>query len=103
MESSLLTLMASLAEHGLWACRLSCPVVCEILVPGLEIELMLPALAGVFLTTGPPGKSQDSVFRMLCLNVKYTLVFRYIDSKMFCLRFSEFLSDFNMPIGSRAN
>ena len=57
------------------AYRLSCSVVCEILVPGPEIELMLPALAGVSLTTGPLGKSQDGVFRMLCSNMKYTLVF----------------------------
>ena len=38
--------------HGL-----SCPMACGILVPRLGIEPMSPALAGKFLTTGPPGKS----------------------------------------------
>ena len=37
--------------------RLSCPVACGILIPGPGIEPMSPALAGRFLTTGPPGKS----------------------------------------------
>ena len=38
--------------------ELSCPVACGILFPGPEIEPMFPALAGRFLTTGPPGKSK---------------------------------------------
>ena len=37
--------------------RLSCPKACGILVPRPGIEPMSPALAGEFLTTGPPGKS----------------------------------------------
>ena len=37
--------------HGL-----SYPAACGILVPGLEIEPVSPALAGGFVTTGPPGK-----------------------------------------------
>ena len=37
--------------------RLSCPSVCEILVPQLGIEPMSPAFQGGFLTTEPPGKS----------------------------------------------
>ena len=36
-------------------CGLSCPMACVDLVPGSGIE---PALAGGFLTAGPPGKSQ---------------------------------------------
>ena len=40
------------------ACRLSCLVACGILVPQAGIELMSPALEGIFLTTEPPGKSQ---------------------------------------------
>ena len=32
------------------------PAACGILVPRLGIELMFPALLGIFLTTGPPGK-----------------------------------------------
>ena len=40
------------------ACRLSCLVACGILVPRAGIELMSPALEGIFLTTEPPGKSQ---------------------------------------------
>jgi len=36
---------------------LSCAMTCGILVPRPEIEPIFPALAGRFLTTGPPGKS----------------------------------------------
>ena len=43
--------------HGL-----SCPVAC-----GPGIEPVSPALAGGFLTTGPPGKSEVSV-----LTIDYT-------------------------------
>ena len=39
------------------ACGLSCPVACGILVPRPGIEPAFLALEGVFLTTGPPGKS----------------------------------------------
>ena len=35
----------------------SCPEACGILVPRPGIKPMSPALAGGFLTTGPPGKS----------------------------------------------
>ena len=38
--------------HGL-----SCPMACGILAPRLGIEPLSPALAGGFLTTGPPEKS----------------------------------------------
>ena len=38
--------------HGL-----SCLAACEILVPQPGIEPVSPTLEGVFLTTGPPGKS----------------------------------------------
>ena len=53
--------MASLvAEHGLWdtqasvvvAHRLSCGVLLILIVPGLGIKPMSPALAGRLLTTG---------------------------------------------------
>ena len=37
--------------------RLSCPKACGILVPRPGIKPASPALAGGFLTTGPPGKS----------------------------------------------
>ena len=37
---------------------LSRPEACGILVPGLGIEPVSPVLAGGFLTTLPPGKSQ---------------------------------------------
>ena len=33
------------------------------LIPGSGIELMSPALAGEFLITGPPGKSQSDQLR----------------------------------------
>ena len=39
------------------ACRFSCSVACGILVPQPGIEPTSPALQGIFLTTGPPGKS----------------------------------------------
>ena len=39
--------------HGL-----SCPAACGVLVPEPRIKPMSPILAGGFLTTGPPGKSQ---------------------------------------------
>ena len=38
--------------------RLSCSESCGILVPQPRTEPMFPALAGWFLTTGPPGKCQ---------------------------------------------
>ena len=38
---------------------LSCPMACGILVPPSGIESVSPALQGGFLTTGPPGKSQQ--------------------------------------------
>ena len=39
------------------ACNLSCSVACVILVPQPRIKPVFSALQGVFLTTGPPGKS----------------------------------------------
>ena len=63
----LLVAVASLvADHRLHSVQaseveahdLSCPAACGILVPGLGIEPVSPVLAGGFLTTGPPGKSQ---------------------------------------------
>ena len=46
------------------ACGLSCPVACGILVPWPGIEPTSPALDGRFFTTGPPGKSQDSILKL---------------------------------------
>ena len=53
------------AEHRLYytgsvvaAHRLSCPKACGILVPRRGIKPMSSALAGGFLTPGPPGNSQ---------------------------------------------
>ena len=53
---------------GLWGTgsvvvehRLSCPEACGILVPRPGIEPVSPALAGKFLTTGPPGKFSNKV------------------------------------------
>ena len=43
--------------HGL-----SCLEACGILVPRPGIKPTSPALEGRFLTTGPPGKSQDGKF-----------------------------------------
>ena len=41
-------------------------VVCGILVPGPGIELVTPALAGGFLTTGPSGKSLEAFIYISC-------------------------------------
>ena len=41
---------------------LCCSKACGILVPRPGIQLVSPALEGRFLTTGPPGKSQDRYF-----------------------------------------
>ena len=38
-------------------------------LPGPGIEPVFPALAGVFLTTGPPGKPCDSDFIMFGLAI----------------------------------
>ena len=65
--------------HGLSSCgsraldrRLSCGAQAQLLggmwdLPGAGIKPMFPALAGGFLTTVPPGKSQDKVFHFLLL------------------------------------
>ena len=53
MHHLLLWLMDSLVM----AHRLSCSAACRILVPRPGIKPVSPALAGGFLTTGPPGKS----------------------------------------------
>ena len=59
--------VAFLSSCAVWpqvivARGLSCATACGILVPQPGIEPMSPALAGGFLTTGPPGKSQDFYF-----------------------------------------
>ena len=54
--------------HGL-----SCATGCGILVPQPGIEPTSPALAGGFLTTGPPGKSQDFYFQ----EVNFINIFLY--------------------------
>ena len=55
--------------HGSWAAecvdaivelsRPSCPMACGILVLRPGVQPTSPALAGGFLTTGPPGKSPE--------------------------------------------
>ena len=47
---------------GAW--RLSCHMVCAILVPRPGIEPEFPALEGRFLTIGPPETFQGSVFHL---------------------------------------
>ena len=52
--------------HGL-----SCPAACMILLPRPGIEHVSPALAGRFLTSGPPGKSPVLVFKPhICVTLK---------------------------------
>ena len=52
-------------------CGLTCPTACGILVPQPGIEPMSPALEGGFLTTGPPGKSQNNVLLIRKLSEPY--------------------------------
>ena len=66
MHRLLFAVSSLVAEHRLWSVRavveapgLSCLAAGGILVPGLGIKPMSPALAGRFLTSGPPGKSRD--------------------------------------------
>ena len=47
------------------ALRLRSSEACGILVPHPGIQPTSPALAGRFLTTGPPGKSPDNCFNIL--------------------------------------
>ena len=58
---SLLQLKGSL----IMALRLRSSEACGILVPHPGIQPTSPALAGRFLTTGPPGKSPDNCFNIL--------------------------------------
>ena len=49
----------------------NCSAACGILVPGPGIEHVSPALAGKFLTNGPPGKSPVLVFKLhICVTLK---------------------------------
>ena len=48
-----------------------CHTACVILVPRPGIEHVSPALAGRFLTSGPPGKSPVLVFKLhICVTLK---------------------------------
>ena len=47
--------------YGLHACRLSSPTACGVLVLPPGMEPASPALEGIFLTTGPPQKSQRTL------------------------------------------
>ena len=51
--------------------KLSCPMECGVLVPRPGIEPASPALAGRFLTAGPPGKS---LFWSFLILIKFKLV-----------------------------
>ena len=62
------------AQHGL-----SCPAVCEILVPRPELEPASPALEGGFLTTGQPGKSQQFYYYYFTATTTVTTIISYLD------------------------
>ena len=55
--SSLQHLTSPAAMH-----RLSCPTAYGLLVPRPGMKPVSPAVEGKFLTTGPPGKSQEMIF-----------------------------------------
>ena len=56
------------------ACRLSCPVVCGILVPWPGIEPASPAVEGVLLETGSPGMPLSSFLMSVCVLSPQTLL-----------------------------
>ena len=64
---SLRCVSSVVVAHGL-----SCPTACGILVPQPGIEPASPSLAGRFLTTGPPGKSQAYYYYY---NITYWIAF----------------------------
>ena len=47
--------------HIKLVCGLSCPMACEILLPGPGIKPASSALEGRFVTTRPPGKFQETI------------------------------------------
>ena len=49
--------------------RLSCSIACGILIPRPGVEPVSPALAGGFLSTGPPRKSLETVLSLVCEQV----------------------------------
>ena len=59
--------------------ELSCPSACGILVLGPGIELISPALADGFSTTGPPGKSPSNL--LLTFTLEKTLMLEGIGSR----------------------
>ena len=62
------------AGHGLiGGARLSYPEACRSLIPRPKIDPVFPALAGRFLTTGPPRKSLFLFFCFLLLSFKRSL------------------------------
>ena len=81
----LIAMAFPVAQHRPWgtqasvvvAHRLSCAVACGILVPIPGIELVSPALAGGFLTTGPPAKSWG-FFPLISLYFLSLLVYRNV-------------------------
>jgi len=85
--SRLLIEAASLvAEHGLYlehvdsavvAHRLSCLATCGVLVPRPGVE-PAPALAGGFLTTGPPGKYWSLLILMYNSGYQNVNKFKYL-------------------------
>ena len=54
-------------------CKFSCSMAGGILVPVPGIESVFLALAGRFLTTGPPGRSSDSLLLVILTNVHLNL------------------------------
>ena len=80
--------------HGL-----SCSVACGILVPGPGIEPMFLALAGGFLTTGPPEKSLGLIFK--CRFYFYFSIVRPTGQKMIAIEtmvcYSQFPKGGGMP------
>ena len=53
--------------------RVQLPLACGILVPRPRIEPMSPALAGGFLTTGPPGKFRQGGLSANIIKIKFPL------------------------------
>ena len=64
------------ADSVVVACELSCPAACGIL-PDQELNPCPPALAGGFLTTGPPLKSLVVVVVVFNLEIFNKNVFKF--------------------------
>ena len=58
--------------------RLSCSEACRVLVPCQGIKPMAPVLEGIFLTTGPSGKSPEIYFKKIKYNIHIVYLWPFV-------------------------